>query len=377
MIVNNIMIYKPLVVSGPGSLPGHAGCVINGDTWEFRATTTPVFDNGAIVLDSVYASGSFSRINPAYDQKAPRTFDFQAKLAHSRGSVTGNEFYDIIPSAYRYQGHFRNYLKVVHEVEDETSWGGKGYLTYLEVPEGTPDVFGKGYVIHPGILDSITQCGLAMFINMHTKQFDFSAVLLPVKIDSIRRWDSCDALDLDSEIKKGIWTYFTSIIWAPFGPFRSNYIVANSEGKVLFTIEGFEIARAPDPEPVLITDNSREERLTTIWQPKAFPSSLQSLPLSASLRSAFESLMHDAAGAGRKVVRVADVAKTSDIAIDLDPMLEALVGEPGVVVEYYCISGTPSDADAKTGALRYPHTKSLVLDSWNLGEDIATTVLSR
>lgn len=377
MVVNNIAIHKPLVLNGAGSLPGHAGCVIKGDKWEFRAATTPNYDNGEIILDSVYASGSFSRVNPAYDEKAPRTFDFQTRLAQSQGSVTGDEFYEAIPSAYRYQDHFRNYLKIVHEINDESSWGGKAYLTYLEVPEGTPDVFGKGYAIHPGILDSITQCGLAMFINMETKQFDFNGVFLPVKIDAIRRWDSHDAPDLDSEIKKGIWTYFTGTTWAPGGPFKSDYVIANSEGKVLFTIEGFEIARAPDAEPVSIADNSREERLTTVWQPKSFPPSLRSLPPQASLRSVFESLARDAASAGRKAIRVADVAKTSDIAVDLDVALEALVSESGVVTEYFCVSGTASDADAKTGAVHYPHARSLVLESWTLGEDAANTSLAR
>ena len=101
MVVNNIAIHKPLVLNGAGSLPGHAGCVIKGDKWEFRAATTPNYDNGEIILDSVYASGSFSRVNPAYDEKAPRTFDFQTRLAQSQGSVTGDEFYEAIPSAYR------------------------------------------------------------------------------------------------------------------------------------------------------------------------------------------------------------------------------------------------------------------------------------
>ena len=377
MIVTDIAIHKPLVLNGTGSLPGHAGCVINGDKWEFRAATTPNYDNGAIILDSVYASGSFSRVNPAYDENAPRTFDFQAKLAYSQGSVSGDEFYAAIPSAYRYQDHFRNCLQVVHEINDEASWGGKAYLTYLEVPQGTPDVFGKGYAIHPGILDSITQCGLAMFINMETKQFDFNGVFLPVKIDALRRWDSRDAPDLDSEIKKGIWTYFTGTTWAPGGPFKSNYIIANSEGKVLFTIEGFEIALAPDAEPVPLTDSSLEERLTTVWQPKSFPSSLESLPPQTSLRSVFDSLARNAAAAGRKTIRVADVAKTSDIAAALDVTLEALASESGVVVEYFCVSGTSSDADAKTSVLHYPHTRSLVLESWNLGQDAADTPLAR
>ncbi|KAI9455958.1 hypothetical protein HD554DRAFT_2317618 [Boletus coccyginus] len=377
MVVNHIAIHKPFVLNGAGSLPGHAGCVINDDKWEFKATTTPRYDNGTIILDSVYASGSFSRVNPAYDEGISRTFDFQAKLAHSQGSVTGDEFYAAIPSAYRYQDHFRNYLKVVHEINDETSWGGRAYLTYLEIPEGTPGVFGKGYVIHPGVLDSITQCGLAMFINMETKQFDFNGVFLPVKIDAFHPWDSRDAPDLDSEIRKGIWAYFTATTWSPVSPYKSNYVIANSEGKVLFTIEGFEIALAPDAEPVGITDNSREERLTTVWQPKSFPASLDSLPRHSSLCSVFEGLGRDAATASRKVIRVADVVKTSDIAIDLDAVLEALVDKCGVVVEYFCVSSSESDADAKTGTLHYSHARSLVLESWNLGEDSANTPLAR
>jgi len=379
MVVNNLVIHKPLVLSSAGSFPGHAGCIIHGDKWEFKAATTPHYDNGMIILDSVYASGSFSRVNGAYNERLPRTFDFQAKLAHSQGSVTGDEFYEALPLAYRYQDHFRNYLRVIHEIKDETSWGGKAYLTYLEISEGTPDVFGKGYIIHPGILDSILQVVLAVFINMETKRFDFTGVILPFKIDAIRRWDSRDAPDLDSEIRKGIWTYFTSRIWAPShgGPFKSDYIIANSEGKVLLTMEGFEMARAPDAEPVPITDNSREERLTTVWQSKSFPSSLDSLPPQASLRAVFERLGREAAAAGRKVIRAADLTKTSAIAVDLDPVLETLFNECGVVVEYFSVSSAPSDADAKTGALNYPYVRSLVLESWNLGEDAANTPLAR
>ncbi|KIJ63457.1 polyketide synthetase [Hydnomerulius pinastri MD-312] len=368
MVATDIVIHKPLVLNGAGALPGHAGCVIDGNKWQFRASTNNDFNNGDIILDSVYASGSFSRVNPAYNEKTPRTFDLESKLAHSRGSVTGDDFYDAIPSAYRYQDHFRNYLKVVHEIDDESSWGGKAYLTRLEVPEGTPDVFGKGYVIHPGILDSITQCGLAMFINMDSKQFDFNGVFLPVKIDALRRWDSRDSPDLDSEIKKGIWTYFTGRTWAPGGPFKSDYIIANSEGRVLFTIEGFEIARAPDAEPVPITDSSVEERLTTIWQAKSFPSSpsLASLPAQASLASVFQALACDVAAGGRKVIRAVDLADTSDIGASLDVILEQLLRESGVLVEYFCAASTPEDADAKTSLLKYGHARSLALDSWNL-----------
>ncbi|KAF8422288.1 hypothetical protein L210DRAFT_989301 [Boletus edulis BED1] len=175
-----------------------------------------------------------------------------------------------------------------------------------------------------------------------------NSVFLPVKIDALRHWDSRDAPDLDSEIKKGIWAYFTGTTWAPGGPFKSYFVIASSEGKVLFTIEGFEIARAPDAEPIPITDNSREERLTTIWQPKAFPSSLKSTPSHA----------------------MPPLQATSDIAVDLDVALEALVGE------HFCVAGTPSEADAKTGILRYPHARSLVDESWNIDKDATNTPLA-
>ena len=52
-----------------------------------------------------------------------------------------------------------------------------------------------------------------MFINMDTKLFDFNGVFLPVKIDALRRWDSRNAPNMDAEIKKGIWTYFTGRMW--------------------------------------------------------------------------------------------------------------------------------------------------------------------
>ncbi|KAI6009612.1 putative nonribosomal peptide synthetase [Pisolithus orientalis] len=366
MVVTDIAIHKPLVLNGSGSNPGHAGCVIDGDKWQFKASTNNEFYDGEILMDSVYASGQFSRINPAYDESAPRMFDFEARLACARGSVTGDEFYDAIPSAYRYQKHFRDYLKVVYEVDDENSWGGKAYLTRLEVPERTPDVFGNGYVIHPGILDSITQCGLAMFINMDTKQFDFNGVFLPVKIDALRRWDSRDAPDLDAELKKGMWTYFTGRTWAPGGPFKSDYIVANSEGRILFTIEGFEIARAPDAEPVTINDNSLEERLTTTWQSKSFPAASHTLTPTDSLSTVFKSVISAAAIAGRKVVRAIDLAQTIDISTSLDSTLGDLIADTGALVEYFCAATTPEDADSKTTLMKYPHARSLEVKSWKL-----------
>lgn len=112
MLVKDVTIHKPLVLNAHGTDPGHAGCVVNGDKWEFRASTTNEFNNGIVVLDSVYASGSFYRENPRFDPNTPRMFDLQSKLALSEGSITGEQFYNVIPAAYRYQDHFSSYLKV-------------------------------------------------------------------------------------------------------------------------------------------------------------------------------------------------------------------------------------------------------------------------
>ena len=142
-------------LNSTGSIPTHVGCVINGNKWGFKASPNVEYVKGQIILDTIYASGQFSRVNPIYNEAAPRMFDFNAKLASSLGSMTDDEFYEAIPSAYCYQRHFKDYLKVVHEIDDDKD--SKAYLTHLKVPKGTPDVFGHGYVIHHGILDSITQ----------------------------------------------------------------------------------------------------------------------------------------------------------------------------------------------------------------------------
>ena len=79
---------------------------------------------------------------------------------------------------------------------------------------------------------------------------------------------------------------------------------------MLFMIEHFEIALAPDAEPIPIADDSREERLTTIWQPKVFPASLDTLPSQASLRSVFVLLAREAAAAGRKTNSGSPMSRT-------------------------------------------------------------------
>ncbi|KIK85335.1 hypothetical protein PAXRUDRAFT_831969 [Paxillus rubicundulus Ve08.2h10] len=365
MVVEDIVIHKPLVLPGHDTIPMHAGCIVDGHRWQFRASTTAEFDNGAIVLDTAYASGTFSRVNPGFRADAPLTFDIASKLAHSCGFVTGDEFYSAIPSAYQYKAHFRDYLKEVHEITDEQSWGGKAYLARLEVPEGTPDVFGGGYVIHPGILDTTTQCGLAMFINMTTKLFDFNSVFLPVKIDAIRRWDSMDSPNLDDELKRGsIWTYFTGRTWAPHGPFKSDYVIVNSQGHVLLTIEGFEISRAPGSDPLPINDQTPHARLTTIWQPKDFPSSDPLWSDDISFNEAFEALITDAAKAGRRVFRILDVDETGTLASLLSPTLTTLCNDHQLHVEYYCAGLLADIVNARTASMSYARARPFVVDSW-------------
>lgn len=218
-----------------------------------------------------------------------------------------------------------------------------------------------------------------MFINFDTVAFDFTGVFLPVKIDSITRWDSRDGPDLDEEFKGGIWTYFIARTWAPLGPFKSDYIITNSAGRVLFTIEGFEIARAPEAEPVAITDSSMEERLTTLWQPKTFSAAKCALPpvtsASSYLSTVFESLAKSAQVDGaRHVIRVLDLDSTAEVAKTLDATLTSLLQKSQLAVDYFC-AGTSADvADAKTGTLQYPRARSLVVDASNVIESGETPV---
>ena len=76
----------------------------------------------------------------------------------------------------------------------------------------------------------------------------------------------------------------------------------------IFTIEGFEIASAPDAEPVALKDNSLEERLTTTWQLKSFPIVPHSVTSGDSLDAVFKVIVSSAGAAGRKVVRAIDLA---------------------------------------------------------------------
>ena len=366
MVIQDTVVLRPFVLNALGTIPAHVGCVISGNQWEFRSAITNTFEDGNVQLDGVHARGSFLRHNPRLNHSAHPLLDLTAKLALSRNRISGEEFYSAIPSAYGYRDCFSTCIRQVHEVSDENSWGGFGFLIELEIPTDTSDSRDKGYIIHPGILDSIMHSALAMFIDMRTKSFDFSGTFLPAKVDSLARWDKGNLSNLESQLHGTFWTYVTSRTWAPEGPFKCDYIVANSEGQVLLTIEGVEFSVA-GVERAPITDK-REECLTTVWQPKIFPladdhhpSPALSLDRPSYLCKVFEEVITKAQTAGRYVIRTLDLDTSPTLAKALDACLISSLSR-GLVVEYFCAGSSAEDADVNVRTMQHPHARPIVLD---------------
>ena len=361
MVVKDIKIIRPLILGARGTVPGYVGFGIDGMEWEFRVAASNTFDNGYIKLDTAYASGSYLSHNPQFNPNEPRHFDIDSKLALSRCSITGEEFYQAIPSIYGYRDNFSSYVKEIHELPDDDSWGGSAYLIKLEIPDNGSTVYDSGYVIHPSILDSIMHSTLAAFIDMDTKSFDFTETLLPVKIEEITRWDKGDNSDLGFHLQGTIWTYLTISAWSPSGPCRSNLTVTNSESLVLLTIEGMECAVAPQEQFTM------EECFTTIWQPKTFPSTDLTLPSTEAVSTpsyicqVFDVLVANAQAAGRRVVRVLDLDISSSFARAIGDSLVSIPRDQ-VLVDYFLTGVSPEDADEKAQAMSYPRARPFVLD---------------
>jgi Polyketide synthase dehydratase len=377
MVVIDIEILRPLILGARGTDPGHVGCLIDAGEFEFRVATSNTFDNGYIKLDTIYATGAFLTDNSQFDANEPRRFDVDSKLALSRCSITGEEFYQAIPSIYGYRDNFSSYMKEVHELPDDDSWGGTAYLIKFEIPENDSNVHDKGYVIHPSILDSIMHSTLAAFIDMDTKSFDFTETLLPVKIDKITRWDKGDNNDLDFHMQGAIWAYLTISTWNPSGPCRSNLIVTNAESLVILTIDGMECAVAPQEQ------FDMGEGLTTIWQPKAFPAAGFTLPSAEALSTpsyickVFDALIAKAQAASRHVVRVLDLDTSSLVAKAVGDSLISIPSNQ-LLVDYFLAGVSPEDADEKARALSYPRARPFVLDPENAeGVDAKTQAMSR
>ena len=71
-------------------------------------------------------------------------------------------------------------------------------------------------------------------------QHYFNGTFLPSAVSSIAQWDGGDLLNLGSQLRGTFWAYLTIRTWAPEGPFKSDYVVTNSDCQVLLTIEGVE-----------------------------------------------------------------------------------------------------------------------------------------
>ena len=363
-------VLKPFVLNGHDTVPAHAGVVINGDCWEFRGSTDSKYVNGKPVLENVYASGHFKCENPDYDPENLPTLDIQSLLASSLVSMTGDEFYDNLPSSYNYKDHFRNYTKELHAVPYPGCWAGKAYIARLDIPDSTPYVHGKGYCVHPGILDSITQIGLCSFMNMTTKTFDFDGTFLPVSTKKLIRWDPSDSASMEEHLKDGIYVLYKPKVWSAKGPFVSDYVVADSTGRVFFTIDGSEIALAPKPEPIPITDYSMQQRIVTTWQPKAFITPESTLPSvgvhggHSYLAEVLETLLINAhIKTNRFVSRVLDLDPSDSIARAVDAKLSNLLITYRFAVDYFAAGADGEAGDAKVNALNYPHGRSTIVDT--------------
>ena len=369
-IVENMKVLKPFVLNGHDSIPGHAGVIINGNHWEFRGSSDSKYVDGKPLLETVYASGYFKRDNPDYDPGDLPSLDVESLLDSSLVSMTGDEFYNNIPSSYGYVDHFRNYTKELHAVPYPECWAGKAYIARLEIPDGTPDVYGSGYCIHPGILDSITQIGLCMFMNMTNKTFDFNGTFLPVSMKKLTRWDPVDSLSVEVHLKNGIYVLYKPKVWGAKGPFISDYVISDASGRVFFTIDEFEIALAPEPEPVPITDYTMHQRIVTTWQPKAFVTPDYTLPPAGAhgghsyLAEVLESLLVNArTRTNRFVSRILDLDPTDSIARAVDAKLSSLLATHRFSVDYFAAGIDGESADVKVNALRYPHGRSTIIDT--------------
>ena len=284
--------------------------------------------------------------------------------------MTSDEFYENLPSSYNYQEHFCNYTKELHAVPYPGCWAGKACIARFNIPEGTPYVYGKGYCIHPGILNSITQIGLCSFMNMTNKTFDFNGTFLPVSMKKLTHWDSSDSASMEEHLKNGIYVLHKPRVWGAKGPFVSDYVVAESTGRVFFTINEFEITRAPEPEPVPITDYSMQQRIVTTWQPKAFITPDYSLPPSGAhsghsyLAKVLETLLVSArTTTNRFDSQVLGLDSSTSIVHAVDAKLLSLLTTHRFAVDYYAAGVDAEAADAKVNALNYPHSRSTIINT--------------
>ncbi|KAJ3411290.1 hypothetical protein HDV05_002436 [Chytridiales sp. JEL 0842] len=376
MVVSNVTVSKPLVVNGTGSSPNHVGVKIDGDKWSFQSSSNGTFINGSIQFDTTHASGNWSTVNEAIDRKSPKTFDVSSLIDRAECVLDSKDFYDTIPVGYNYTGHFHDHLREIYQVPDEQSWGHYGYLSKFEIPKGHPELFGAGFCIHPGLLDAFTQTGLAMFVDYTTKLFGSAGLFVPVKIGKFSRWDLKGGDNLDDELQGEVYVYFTIKEWHPEGPCMTDYVVVNGEGKVIITIDDFEIAKLPETDLVDICDESVLERLTTVWQPKELEFPIPKVQGDCIDAEFFNQVLRDVRASGRVVVRVLEYVTNVDVGSMIDEVLcnQLVMGQ--LSVEFIRGAATIEDADAKCGALDYLYTRAATLGDLEVGVQLYGQALS-
>jgi len=104
-------------------------------------------------------------------------------------------------------------------------------------------------------------------MNMTKKTFDFNGTLL-ASVKKLTRWTPSNSTSMEEHLKKKVYVLCKPKVWDAKGPLAFDFVVAYSTGRVFSTIDEFEIALTPKPEPVPITDHSMQQRPATTWQPR-------------------------------------------------------------------------------------------------------------
>ncbi|KAJ3033802.1 hypothetical protein HDV00_005815 [Rhizophlyctis rosea] len=369
MVIRDVKIAKPLVMADKETSPAHVGLEVKDSNWAFRSSSNASYTAGELRMDVTYANGTFSKNNTAIDESGirPPRVDIQAMIKTAEQMITGDQFYESIPSSYKYTDYFRIFLKEVYQIPDKLSFCNTAYMSKLVIPDGIFDNVESGYVIHPGLLDEITQIGLAMYINMENNTLEEDVLCLPTSIENFTRWEGTagNPMRLTSEL----YSLFRTTEYSPSGPVTGDYFIYNNEGDIIFTIEGFSISLVPSGDVVPIRDANVMERLTTTWQPRSLNigSVLTNTLLpktSENVAGLFKNILTGVQGVGRKTLSVLDSTPNPATVRVVDSILSSFLNvESGrLQTEYFCAGPTAAEADAKTAFLSYPHGRSLVIE---------------
>jgi len=179
--------------------------------------------------------------------------------------------------------------------------------------------------------------------------------------------------------EEGHYVLYKPKVWGIKGPFASDYVISDASGRVFFTIDKFEIALAPEPEPVPITDYSMQQRIVTAWKPKAFITPNYTLPPVGAhgshsyLAEVLESLfVNTRTQTNRFVSRVLDLGPIDSIACTVDAKLLSVLATHRFAVDYFAAGIDGESADAKVNALQYHHGHSTIIDTATFSSQVVS-----